>query len=90
MLPLILALTLPSVALADDPTMRLHFIDVGQGDATLVEFPCGAMLVDTGAEQNAEFDGVAQLESYLEAFFARRTDLSELDLWDAPSGPQFS
>ena len=36
--------------------MRAHFIDVGQGDATLLEFPCAAVLIDTGGEQNGEFD----------------------------------
>jgi beta-lactamase superfamily II metal-dependent hydrolase len=55
--------------------MRAHFIDVGQGDATLLEFPCGAILVDTGTEVNEDFDGVAALQAYLEAFFANRTDL---------------
>ncbi len=29
--------------------MRAHFIDVGQGDATLLDFPCAAVLVDAGA-----------------------------------------
>ncbi|MEZ4329910.1 MAG: MBL fold metallo-hydrolase [Polyangiales bacterium] len=31
--------------------MRLHFIDVGQGAATLLEFGCGAVLIDTGGER---------------------------------------
>jgi competence protein ComEC len=56
-------------------TMRVHFIDVGQGDAILFEFPCAAMLVDLGAEVNEEFDGVKPLQEYLDAFFARRADL---------------
>lgn len=63
------------------PVMRAHFIDVGQGDATLLEFPCGAVLVDTGGEQNGGFDSVAALSDYLDAFFDRRTDLGRvLDL----------
>lgn len=33
------------------PSMRAHFIDVGQGAATLLEFPCGAVLIDTGGER---------------------------------------
>ncbi len=33
-------------------TLRVHFIDVGQADAVLLEFPCAAMLVDLGAEVN--------------------------------------
>lgn len=82
----------PPLARDDDPRTRpadtdpadamvLHFIDIGQGDATLVEFPCGAVLVDTGGEKNDLFDGEAALYAYLDRFFARRTDLDRtLDL----------
>jgi competence protein ComEC len=55
--------------------MRMHVIDVGQGSATLFEFPEAAVLVDTGGEQNALCDSNAKLDAYLDAFFARRTDL---------------
>lgn len=58
-----------------DEAMILHVIDVGQGSATLLEFPCGAMLIDTGGEQNAAFDSEPVLLGYLDDFFARRTDL---------------
>lgn len=54
---------------------RTHFIDVGQGLAVLLEFPCGAALIDTGGELDARFDSNAALQGYLDAFFARRTDL---------------
>lgn len=76
----------------DDPTRRpedtvaadamtFHFIDIGQGDATLLEFPCGAALIDTGGEKNELFDSDRALMAYLEAFFARRRDLNDtLDL----------
>ena len=50
----------------------------GQADATLLEFPCGAILIDAGAQ-----DTTAQttLIQYLQHFFARRTDLhNTLDL----------
>lgn len=60
----------------DDTTMSVHLLDVGQGAATLLEFPCGAVLVDTGGELNESFDGAAALMTQLEAFFARRTDLN--------------
>jgi competence protein ComEC len=61
--------------------MRAHFIDVGQGDATLLEFPCGAVLIDTGGEANDGFDSVAHLRDFLDGFFARRADLGQtLDL----------
>lgn len=57
------------------PHMRAHFINVGQGDAVLLEFPCAAMLVDAGGEQGGGFDSNKVLDSYLGAFFARRKDL---------------
>ena len=55
--------------------MRVHLVDVGQGAATLFEFPCGAVLVDTGGETNDRFDGQAKLDAYLDKFFDGRPDL---------------
>jgi competence protein ComEC len=55
--------------------MRIHFIDVGQGDATLLEFPNAAILVDTGCENSASYDGEAVLMSYLDDFFSQRPNL---------------
>jgi competence protein ComEC len=66
-----------------DPARRMtvHLLDVGQGAATLIEFPCGAMLVDTGGEDNEEFKSTVRLKQQLDAFFDRRTDLRRtLDL----------
>jgi competence protein ComEC len=61
--------------------MRLHMIDVGQGEAILIEFPCAAALIDTGGESNSEFDSTDALMGYLDGFFKRRTDLkNRLDL----------
>ena len=56
--------------------MTLHVIDIGQGQAVLLEFPCGAVLVDTGGEKNDVFDATKALADFLESFFARRTDLN--------------
>ncbi len=53
-------------------TMTVHFIDVGQADATLLEFPCGAILIDAGS-QSKWYTG--RLVSYLRKFFERRDDL---------------
>ncbi len=55
--------------------MVIHFIDVGQGAATLLEFPCGAILIDTGGEKNEAFDSETGLITFLNAFFDRRKDL---------------
>lgn len=63
--------------------MRVHVLDVGQGEAILVEFPCGAMLIDTGGEVTPAspsapaFDSVERLDSQLRAFFAARPDLDQ-------------
>ena len=65
----------PELPPAPPPLLRMHFIDVGQGSATLLEFPCGAMLVDTGGEDHSEFHSTERLMAYLDAFFTRRSDL---------------
>ena len=61
---------------AQDP-MGVHFIDVGQGSATLLEFSCGTILIDTGGEDNSVVDGKERLKSYLQTFFKRRSDLNK-------------
>jgi competence protein ComEC len=59
------------------PKMRVHLIDIGQGAATLVEFSCGAILIDTGGEEHRRFDSTKNLMEYLKAFFASRPDLKD-------------
>jgi beta-lactamase superfamily II metal-dependent hydrolase len=54
------------------PSMTAHFIDIGQGESVLLEFPCGAMLIDADAQDAA---ARTSLIAYLNKFFARRTDL---------------
>lgn len=67
---------LPGPNAAPPERLRMHVIDVGQGSATLFEFPCAAVLVDTGGESSSEFESNRALKAYLESFFARRTDLN--------------
>lgn len=71
------AVTPPVLPTLRPDWMLAHFIDVGQGNATLLEFSCGAVLVDTGGQKTATFDSTARLASYLNDFFARRTDLQK-------------
>src|SRR5436190_6084167 len=56
--------------------MRVHLINVGQGCATLVEFPCAAILVDTGGETNPQYNSSEALKTYLDEFFSKRPDLN--------------
>ena len=53
--------------------MYAHFINVGQADATLLEFPCGAILIDAGAQDDSHIDS---LINYLAGFFQSRPDLN--------------
>src|SRR5688572_22272117 len=62
---------------ASAPKMRVHLIDIGQGAATLVEFSCGAILIDTGGEYSRRYDSTQALVSYLRTFFESRPDLDE-------------
>ena len=57
--------------------MLAHFIDVGQGNATLLEFSCGAVLIDTGGQNTPTFNSTERLAKYLTDFFSRRTDLNK-------------
>src|SRR5258706_9459939 len=56
--------------------MRVHLINVGQGCATLIEFPCAPILVDAGGETNSLFNSSDSLKTYLDDFFDRRNDLN--------------
>jgi len=53
-------------------TMAVHYIDVDQGAAALLEFSCGAVMIDAGGRGDT---AKQHLLEYLHAFFARRPDL---------------
>ena len=48
--------------------MKAHFIDVGQANATLLEFKCGVVLIDGEADQKHE----EALVEFLNRFFDER------------------
>lgn len=55
--------------------MKIHHINVGQGEAMLLEFPGAAVLIDAGGPAVAGDRYRAHLKDYLDRFFARRTNL---------------
>jgi beta-lactamase superfamily II metal-dependent hydrolase len=71
---LVLAMGTAQAQSAALPTDRIavHFINVDQGSSALLEFPCGAILIDAGGRNTVSSN---HLIAYLNAFFARRTDL---------------
>lgn len=73
---LVLTLTLIVSVLIVNAQMRVHQINVGQGCATLIEFPCAAILVDAGGESNSDYNSTDALKIYLADFFDRRNDLN--------------
>ncbi len=67
-----------SLSAQENDVMYVHYINVGQANAALLEFPCGAVLIDAGAQDKAT---TQHLIDYLDDFFARRKDLHRtLDL----------
>lgn len=71
-----LAIAAPVVATAqvDPNAMRAHFISVGQGDATVLEFSCGLVMVDAGGQTDATD---STLVRYLRGIFAARPELGD-------------
>jgi beta-lactamase superfamily II metal-dependent hydrolase len=67
---------LVAFAQADAATMTAHFIDVGQGAATILEFSCGAVLIGSGGEQrDGLFEGRQKFVDYVRQFFTDRPQL---------------
>jgi competence protein ComEC len=62
-----------TIASVPEDRLRVHYIDVDQGNAELLEFPCGAILIDAGGRG---LEASKHLIDYLTAFFARRPDLN--------------
>ena len=63
---------LPEISARKDGELRIHFIDVGQGDSTLIEFPDGKVaLVDGGNGGDVE---TKSLMRYLNALDIERID----------------
>ena len=61
---------------AQGPVMKAHFIDVGQANRALLEFKCGVVLIDAGAQDDEHVDGL--LDFITSVFDARPELLSTL------------
>ena len=66
---------------AQGPVMKAHFIDVGQANATLMEFKCGVVLIDAGSDQEHE----EALVEFLKRFFDDRPGLERTSKLVLPS-----
>jgi beta-lactamase superfamily II metal-dependent hydrolase len=55
--------------------MAVHYIDVGQGDAILIEFPRAAIMIDAGGEDSGDNRVRDHLLNYLTRFFEQRRHL---------------
>lgn len=56
-----------------DTICNVHYINIGQGAATLLEFSCGAILIDAGAQSNAYVDSMI---FYIQEVLDGRPDLN--------------
>ncbi|QDZ06420.1 MBL fold metallo-hydrolase [Sphingomonas panacisoli] len=65
----------PPVGVTSSAVMAVHYINVDQGAAALLEFPCGDILIDAGGRRGDQVSS-DHLMAYLAAFFARRPDLN--------------
>jgi beta-lactamase superfamily II metal-dependent hydrolase len=70
-LPVLMLLS-SGAATAATPSMRAHFVDVDQGAATLLEFPCGFVMIDAGGRTDETSE---RLADYVSAALDRRSDL---------------
>jgi competence protein ComEC len=59
------------------PRNQVHFINVGQAEAILLELEHDAILIDAGGECTCDDRDSKRLTRYLDDFFARRTDLTD-------------
>lgn len=76
-LTLVFATFVLTLCAQPDIGMKMHVINIGQGESILLEFRAHAVLIDTGSEETEDQDRYKTLLTrYLDDFFQRRTDLN--------------
>lgn len=58
-------------------TLKVHFVNVGQGAGAILEFPCATAVIDTGGEyasSQGAVNGGMLFEAYLDKFFRDRPE----------------
>lgn len=68
-----LASSLQAQSLTNDSVCFVHYINVGQGDATLLQFKCGAILIDAGAQDQ---EHVNKMITYIQGVFDDNLNLN--------------
>jgi len=77
---LLTLIAFPSISQVGNQNIKVHYINIGQADATLVEFECGVILIDAGAQIGSKAHqrlSSERLINYLNEFFERREDLKK-------------
>ena len=74
LIPVVLFMTIEADA---QPKNQVHFINVGQAEAILLELERDAILIDAGGEGTCDERDRERLFRYLDSFFRRRTDLMD-------------
>ena len=73
--------SLPSIETRQAGELRVHFLSVGQGDSTILEFPDGkVMLVDGGTNEK---ESVGTIMRYLNALKIKKIDMLVLSHADS-------
>jgi competence protein ComEC len=71
---LALAVHVSMLAIGQEKAVYVHYIDMGQGLATLVQFPNGLVMIDAGSQIKSQRDESREkVKDYLDAFFKKNT-----------------
>jgi len=71
---IIILLLIPFLGYGQEQAMFVHYIDMGQGLATLLQFPKGVVMIDAGSQIKSGGDESREkVKDYLRKFFAKNS-----------------